>query len=169
MSHPSRLAIFPGSFDPLTNGHLDVIRRAASLFDTLVVAVLVNAEKRPLFSLDDRTAMIREATHGLDAVVVESFEGLLVDYAARRGASAIVRGVRGAADFDYEWQMAHMNRHLADGVETVLLLPSHKHMFISSHLVREIAAMGGPLEGLVPPAVAAAFDGRRRARTERQA
>jgi pantetheine-phosphate adenylyltransferase len=169
MSHPSRLAIFPGSFDPLTNGHLDVIRRAAGLFDAVVVAVLVNADKRPFFTLAERTAMIREAIDGFESVTVEHFEGLLVDFAARRGASAVVRGVRGAADFDYEWQMAHMNRHLADGIETVLLVPSQKYMVISSHLVREIAAMGGPLDGLVPRAVAPAYDARRRAVTERQA
>jgi pantetheine-phosphate adenylyltransferase len=150
MTASPRLAVFPGSFDPLTNGHVDVVGRAARLFDRVVVAILVNADKQPLFSTDERVGMLREAFADEPRVEVDTFDGLLADYAARRGASAIVRGVRTAADFEYERQMASMNRHLQGGVETVLLLPSERYAFVSSRLVKEVASLGGSVTGLVP-------------------
>jgi pantetheine-phosphate adenylyltransferase len=168
MSQAPRVAIFPGSFDPLTNGHVDVIDRALRLFDSLVVAILVNPGKHPLFALADRVAMAREALGGTPGVEVDTFEGLLTDYVRRRQAQAIVRGLRGSADFEYERQMALMNRHLQQDVETVFLLPSQAHEHISSTLVREIAALGGPLDGLVPPAVEAHFSRRRQAGATRR-
>ena len=168
MAASSRLAVFPGSFDPLTNGHVDVIRRAAALFDEVIVAVLPNTGKHPLFSVDERLAMIRATVADLPAVGADAFEGLLVEYARRRGAVAIVRGLRGAADFDYEQQMTRMNRHLDSSIDTVFLLPSADVSYISSTLVREIAAMGGRVAGLVPPVVEQQFERRRQAATTRR-
>jgi pantetheine-phosphate adenylyltransferase len=149
-----RLAIFPGSFDPLTNGHLDVIHRAASLFDRVVVAVLINSAKQPAFSNEERVQMIREATSGSTNIDVDTFDGLLADYVRARGAVAVVRGLRTAVEFSDEWQIALTNRHLNPDCETVFLLPSVAHLFVSSRLVREVASYGGPLDGLVPPGVA---------------
>ena len=156
-----RIAVFPGTFDPLTNGHVDVIRRATRLFDRVVIAVLVNPAKQPLFSLDERLGMAREAFAGDQGVTVESFRGLLVDFARRSGALAVVRGVRGVTDFDYEQQMAAMNRHLSGDLETVFLTASSAHAHVSASLVREIAALGGSVAGLVPPAIEAHFQRRR--------
>jgi pantetheine-phosphate adenylyltransferase len=153
MTNP-RLAVFPGSFDPMTNGHLDMIGRAATLFDRVVVAVLVNASKQPWFSNDERVAMIRESIEGLPNVEVDTFGGLLADYVKARGAVAVVRGLRTAAEFSDEWQIALTNRHLNPACETVFLLPSVTQLFVSSRLVREVASYGGPLDGLVPPGVA---------------
>jgi pantetheine-phosphate adenylyltransferase len=167
MAHTSRLAIYPGSFDPLTNGHVDVIERAAPLFDTLIVAVLTNTSKQPLFRPDERVAIIREVFKDRAHVEADTFDGLLVHYARKRQASVIVRGVRGSADFEYEWQMALMNRHLDAGVETVFLMPSERFTYVSASLVREIAALGGPLTGLVPPAVEARLASRRQSTTMR--
>ena len=167
MPDPARLAVFPGSFDPLTNGHVDVIERACRLFDRVVVAVLVNSGKTPLFSLDERVAIIRDAFAGQDSVEVETFDGLLVEFARRRKAVAVVRGLRRAADFDYEVQMTDMNRHLDADIETVFLVPSPQVAFISSTLVKEIAALGGPVDGLVPAAVLARLMRRREAATRR--
>ncbi|SRR5579871_1410308 len=158
-----RTAIFPGSFDPLTNGHVDVIRRSARLFDRVVVAVLVNAEKRAMFPLEERVSLIRESARDLPHVEVDTFSGLLADYVARRGAAAVIRGLRTASEFSDEWQMALMNRHLQPDLETVFLLPSAEFTYISSRLVKEIASLGGSLDGLVPEAVAAAFSRRRAA------
>jgi pantetheine-phosphate adenylyltransferase len=169
MSMPSRLAVFPGSFDPLTNGHLDVIRRSTRIFDRVVVALLVNPEKTPWLSIEDRRQAIVECTSDLSGVEVDTFQGLLVDYAVSRGASALVRGLRGVADFDYEWQMALMNRHLAADLETVVLMPAPQYAYVSSRLVREIAALNGSLGGLVPPPVEALLERRRRAATVRHA
>jgi pantetheine-phosphate adenylyltransferase/16S rRNA (guanine(966)-N(2))-methyltransferase RsmD len=160
MAQAPRIAVFPGSFDPLTNGHVDVVRRALRLFDAVVVAILVNPSKQSLFTLEDRVAMARDVLGGTPGVDVDTFEGLLTDYARRRHARAVVRGLRGNADFEYERQMALMNRHLYEDVETVFILPSQAYEHISSTLVREIAALGGPLDGLVPPAVAARFSHR---------
>ena len=148
-----RTAIFPGSFDPLTNGHVDIIRRALRLFDRVVVAVLVNASKEPYFPAADRVAIVREVFAGEAAVDVETFDGLLVDYARRRQAIAIVRGLRAVSDFEYELQLAHMNRHLAPDVETVLLMTDVAHTFISSRLVKEVFSLGGEVAAFVPPAV----------------
>jgi len=150
---PLRTAIVPGSFDPLTNGHVDIIRRALRLFDRVVVAVLVNAAKEPYFTAADRVAIVRDVFAGEAAVEVETFDGLLVDYARRRQATAIVRGLRAVSDFEYELQLAHMNRHLAPDVETVLLMTDVAHTFISSRLVKEVFSLGGEVAAFVPPAV----------------
>ena len=155
MAASSRIAVFPGSFDPLTNGHLDLIERATHLFDRVVVAVLRNTGKQPLFTLEDRLAILREVFGGHAQIEVDAFEGLLADYLRARGASVVVRGIRSAADLDYERQMALTNRHLNAAMETVLLLPSAEFGHVSSSLVREIAALGGSVRGLVPPAVEA--------------
>jgi pantetheine-phosphate adenylyltransferase len=169
MTESPRLAVFPGSFDPLTNGHVDVIERAARLFDQVVVAVLVNPAKVPLFSVEERLACIREAFANRASIQADRFDGLLVEYARRRHAVAIIRGLRRAGDFDYEVQMTDMNRHLEPDVETVLLVPSPQVAFISSSLVREIAALGGSVDGLVPEPVVARLQRRRDAATRQRA
>src|ERR1700674_4023423 len=147
------LAIYPGSFDPVTNGHLDLIERGAKLFDRLVVAILRNTEKDPLFSLSEREEMLREVTGTFPNVEVDAFHGLLVDYARRRGARVLLRGIRAVSDYEYELQMAMMNRKIEPGLETVFMLPAAEYSFLSSRLVREIAGLGGSVSGLVPPAV----------------
>jgi pantetheine-phosphate adenylyltransferase len=165
MAASPRIAVFPGSFDPLTNGHLDLIERAGRLFDRVIVAVLRNTGKQPLFSLDDRLAILREVFARHSNVEVDAFQGLLADYLRARGASVVVRGIRSAADLDYERQMALTNRHLNRDLDTVLLLPSAEFGHVSSSLVREITALGGSVQGLVPPAVETWI--HRRARTPR--
>jgi pantetheine-phosphate adenylyltransferase len=153
MSATPRIAVFAGSFDPLTNGHLDLIDRSAQLADTVIVGVLRNPGKQPMFSLDDRIAMLREVLGLRPGVRVEAFQGLLVDFARLHDATIVIRGVRGASDFDYERQMAQTNRHLSPGLETVLLAPSPAVGHISATLVRQIASLGGSVRGLVPPVV----------------
>lgn len=158
-----RIAVFPGSFDPITSGHLDLIARAARLFDTVIVAVLVNPAKQSMFSLEERQAFIHEACEGIAGpgrIEVDAFEGLLVDYARRVGAVAVLRGLRNAADFNYEQPMIAMNAHLAPAVDTVCLVASTSVSHISSRLVKEIAVMGGSIAGLVPPPVEAALRAR---------
>ena len=151
---PSRtVAIYPGSFDPITNGHLDLISRGSKLVDRLIVAILHNSAKQSLFSVAERMEMLEEVVRPYANVEVTSFEGLLVDYAAARGANVILRGIRALSDYEYELQMALMNRRLNPSVETVFLLASEAHSFISSHLVKEVASLGGNVAGLVPPAV----------------
>ncbi|NTW86659.1 MAG: pantetheine-phosphate adenylyltransferase [Holophagaceae bacterium] len=145
-----RTAIYPGSFDPVTLGHWDLIQRAAKLVDRLVVAVLHNPSKSPAFSVEERVAMLSELTTTLPRVEVTSFHGLLVDYAKAQNAQVIVRGVRAFSDFEYEFQMALMNRKLAPELETVFLMPKEKYSAVSSRLVREIGGMGGNLSELVP-------------------
>lgn len=155
---PSRIAIFPGSFDPLTNGHVDLIRRSTRLFDRVVVAVLVNAEKSALFTVEERIAMILEACAGIAApgrIEADAFEGLLVDYATRHGACAVIRGLRSSVDFEYERPMASMNAHLAPQLETVCLLAADRYVHVSSRLIKEVASLGGSIDGLVPDAVGA--------------
>ncbi|MFB3922490.1 MAG: pantetheine-phosphate adenylyltransferase [Terriglobia bacterium] len=147
------LAIYPGSFDPLTNGHLDLIERGSRLFHHLVVAVLTNVEKEPLFTLDERVAMLRDATAGMANVSVDTFGGLLVDYAMRKKARAILRGIRAFSDYEYELQMALMNRQLQPELETVFLTPAEAYSYISSRLVKEIFRHGGSVKGLVPQVV----------------
>jgi pantetheine-phosphate adenylyltransferase len=169
MAHDSRVAIFPGSFDPLTNGHLDLIERSAQLFDRVIVVVLTNTSKRPLFPVKDRLAMLCEVLKGRATIEVDTFDGLLVDYARTKRARIVVRGLRGVTDFDGEVQMALMNRKLDAEIETVFLTPSESHAYISSRLVREIATLGGSLAGLVPPAVATRLAAKRRPSTVRQA
>ena len=148
-----RLAIFPGSFDPLTNGHVDIILRSAHLFERIVVAVLVNADKQPLFSADERIGIIREVFREYPNIEVESFAGLLVQYARRRRASANVRGIRAVSDFEYEFQMALMNRHLEPTLETVFMMPAEQYTYLSSRLIKEVFSLGGDVRGLVPSAV----------------
>ncbi len=146
-------AIYPGSFDPITNGHLDLIRRGSRLFDQLVIAVLTNLDKKPLFSVSERVEMLREVTKDVANVSVDTFGGLLVDYARRKGARALLRGVRAFSDYEYELQMALMNRKLEPALETVFLMPAESFAYISSRLVKEIVQHGGPVTGLVPPHV----------------
>lgn len=146
-------AIYPGSFDPITNGHLDLIRRGASHFDELVVAVLSNDEKQALFSVQERVEMLREAVQELPNVEVDSFNGLLVDYAARKKASVVIRGIRAISDYEYELQMALMNRRLAPDIETMFMMAGEAYSFISSRLVKEVFRLGGDITGLVPPSV----------------
>lgn len=150
---PRTVAIYPGSFDPITNGHLDLIARGSKLVDRLIVAILHNKAKQSLFSVAERMEMLTEVVRPYRNVEVTSFEGLLVDHAAARGANLILRGIRALTDYEYELQMALMNRRLNPSVETVFLLASEAHSFISSHLVKEVASLGGNVAGLVPPAV----------------
>ncbi|MBX6372448.1 MAG: pantetheine-phosphate adenylyltransferase [Acidothermus sp.] len=148
-----RKAVCPGSFDPVTNGHLDIISRAAALYDEVTVAVLVNRSKEALFSVDERMDMVREATAEYGNVVVESFTGLLVDFCKARGIPVIIKGLRAVSDFDYELQMAQMNHSLA-GVETLFLSTNPLYSFLSSSLVKEVAAYGGDVSNLIPQSVA---------------
>jgi len=147
-------AVYPGSFDPPTNGHLDLIERGSKIFDELVVAVLRNLEKAPLFSVADRRNMLEAMTSGFDNVSVETFDGLTVEYAMTVGASAVLRGIRAISDYEYELQMALMNRKLQPGLETVFMMPAEKYSYISSRLVREVAQLGGNIDSLVPELVA---------------
>jgi pantetheine-phosphate adenylyltransferase len=149
----SIIAIYPGSFDPVTNGHLDLIERSAKIYNRLVVAVLRNLEKNPLFSVPERVEMLREVTKVWDNVEVDIFDGLLVDYARRRGARVILRGIRAISDYEYELQMALMNRKLEPEIETIFMMPAETYSYLSSKMVREIAQLGGPISGLVPPIV----------------
>ena len=150
---PGRLAIFPGSFDPLTNGHVDIILRSAHLFERIAVSVLVNAEKKPLFTAEERVTIIRDVFKEYPNIEVDLFDGLLVDYARRRRASAIVRGLRAVSDFEYEFQMALMNRHLEPTLETVFMMPAEQYTYLSSRLIKEVFSLGGDVRGLVPNAV----------------
>jgi pantetheine-phosphate adenylyltransferase len=148
-------AIYPGSFDPITNGHLDLVRRGARLFDRLIVAILRNESKQPLFSAEERMEMLAEVTVGVPNVEIDSFDGLLVEYAASKGATVLLRGIRAVSDYEYELQMALMNRRLNPAIETVSLMSSEAHSFISSRLVKEVISLGGNISGLVPPTVEA--------------
>jgi pantetheine-phosphate adenylyltransferase len=160
-----RVAVYPGSFDPVTVGHLDIVERAAALYDHLIVAVAPassNPEKRPLFDLADRLELARRSCAHLPNVSVEALEGLLVDFAVRQGAQVVIKGLRAVSDFEYELAMALMNRRLCPQMDAVYLMAAAEHSFISSSLVREVARLGGPLEGLVPPLVAEAMARRLR-------
>lgn len=163
------VAIYPGSFDPLTNGHVDIIQRGARLFDRIVVALLVNIEKAPLFSIDERIEICRTTLAALPNVEVDTFDGLLVDYVRRRRAQVIVRGLRAISDFEYELQMALMNRRLNSAVETVFMMPAEPYTYVSSRLVKEVVALGGTVDGLVPPGVEARLRAKHLAATTRRA
>jgi pantetheine-phosphate adenylyltransferase len=147
------IAMYPGSFDPPTNGHLDLIARGSKIFDELVVAILRNAEKAPLFNLSERLLMLEEMTAGFKNVRVDTFDGLMVDYAAKVDASAVLRGIRAISDYEYELQMALMNRKLQPDLETVFMMPAEQYSYLSSRLVREIAQLGGSVKDLVPEMV----------------
>jgi len=155
-----RIAVYPGTFDPVTNGHLDLADRGRRHFDRLVMAILRNEDKEPLFSSEERKLLLCEAVDGWDNVEVDEFDGLLVDYARAMGASFILRGIRAASDFEYEMQMAMMNRKLARDLETVFLVPNEAYSYVSSRLVREVARLGGSLTDLVPRNVALALQQR---------
>jgi pantetheine-phosphate adenylyltransferase len=152
-----RRAVFPGSFDPLTNGHLDIIRRSSPLFDEIVIAVLNNADKNPMFSVEERCSMIRDVVDGLDTgnckLVVDSFSGLTADFARKSGATAIVRGIRAVSDYEYELRMALMNRRLEPSIETVFLMAGEEYSYVSSTLMKQVFELGGRVEGLIPPLV----------------
>ena len=163
MRHKSRsVAVFPGSFDPITNGHIDIVDRALKVFDEVIISILVNAEKKPLFSAEERLGLIRDAFRGEQRVRGDTFSGLLVDYAMRVGASVIIRGLRAISDFEYEFQMALMNRRLNPRIETVFLMAPEGFSYLSSRLVKEVFDLGGDVRGLVPPVV------ERRLREKRQ-
>ena len=149
----STLAVYPGSFDPLTNGHVDIISRGARLFDRIIVAVLVNAEKKPLFSIDERVEIARSVFRDHRNVEIDTFDGLLVDYVERRGAQVIVRGLRAVSDFEFEFQMALMNQRLNPRIETVFMMPAEQYTYISSRLIKEVFTLGGRVHGLVPELV----------------
>lgn len=146
-------AIYAGSFDPVTNGHLDIVVRGSSIFDRVIVAVLLNVEKEPLFSIDERLEMLKEVTRRWDNVEVDTFDGLLVNYAVEKKAQVILRGIRAVTDFDYEFQMALMNRRLQPNIETVFMMPAEAYSYLSSSLVKEVCALGGSVNGLVPAVV----------------
>jgi pantetheine-phosphate adenylyltransferase len=149
----STLAVYPGSFDPLTNGHVDIISRGARLFYRIIVAVLVNAEKKPLFSMDERVEIARSVFRDHRNVEIDTFDGLLVDYVERRGAQVIVRGLRAVSDFEFEFQMALMNQRLNPRIETVFMMPAEQYTYISSRLIKEVFTLGGRVHGLVPELV----------------
>lgn len=157
----SGLALYTGSFDPFTNGHMDIVRRSAGLFDHVEVMIATNTSKKTLLGLDERLRLIRECTRDLSNVSVAAFDGLLADYARKRGAKALVRGLRQVSDFDYEFRMAFANRRLAPDIETVFLMTSEEHMLISSSIVREIVRFGGDVSTFVPAPVLQALNGLR--------
>jgi pantetheine-phosphate adenylyltransferase len=154
---PPRTAIYPGSFDPLTNGHLAIIQRGLKVFDRLVVAVANNPQKSPLFTVEERKALISEAIDRDPRVEVDSFDALLVDYARRKGVHTVIRGLRAVSDFEYEFQLANMNRKLLPDFEAVFVMTGEDYFFVSAQLVREVATFGGDVTGLVPPSVAVAL------------
>jgi pantetheine-phosphate adenylyltransferase len=149
----STLAVYPGSFDPLTNGHVDIITRGAKMFDRIIVAILVNAEKAPLFTMDERVEIARVVFASLPSVEVDTFDGLLVDYVERRRAQVIVRGLRAVSDFEFEFQMALMNQRLNPKIDTVFMMPAEQYTYISSRLIKEVFSLGGRVNGLVPELV----------------
>jgi pantetheine-phosphate adenylyltransferase len=152
--------MYPGSFDPITNGHLDLIQRGSRMFDRLIVSILRNDAKQPLFDVEERTEMLREVVHVYPNVEVDSFDGLLVDHAARHSATVLLRGIRAISDYEYELQMALMNRRLRPTIETVFMMANEAYSFISSRLVKEVFGLGGNISGLVPPSVEARMDQR---------
>lgn len=146
-------AIYPGTFDPPTNGHLDLIQRGSKIFDHMVVAILRNSAKNPLFTVEERVEMLKEVTAGIDNVSVATFNGLMVEFARQQGASAVLRGIRAISDYEFEFQMALMNRRLAPEIETVFLQPAGRYSFVSSRLIKEVVSLDGDVTGLLPPNV----------------
>ena len=161
----SKVAVYPGTFDPITNGHLGILTRALKIFDNLVIAILNNPKKVPLFSMDERIAMIKEVLRDQRRVQIDSYNGLLVDYVVKKNSNVIIRGLRALSDFEYEFQMALMNRKLAPKIITVFLMPHDKYTYLNSSIIREVASFGGDVSQFVPPGVAqrlqAKFPGRR--------
>lgn len=143
-------AVYPGSFDPVTYGHIDLIKRAIKIFDTVIIAVAHNPEKKPLFSVEERVRMLRTATKGLKGVVIEDFDGLVVDFVRKKGASVVVRGLRMLSDFEYEFQMALTNRKLAQNIETIFMMPSEQYSYLSSKLIKEAVTLGADVKAFVP-------------------
>lgn len=154
------IAVYAGTFDPITFGHVDLLERASKLFDRVIVAVAVNKNKKPLFSLEERVSLAEMALSKLNNIEVAGFDSLLLDFAKQHHANVILRGLRAVADFDYEFQLASMNRYMDQNIETMFLMPAEKYMYISSSLVREIAALGGDISGFVPPVVVEALRGK---------
>ena len=152
-----RTAIYPGSFDPFTNGHLDIVQRAIKLFDTVIVAVANNEEKKPLFSLEERVGLVKQSVSGFANVKVDSFSGLLVDYVEKSGGNAIIRGLRAISDFEFEFQLALMNRKLNERVETIFMMPKETYTFLSSRITKEIARLGGDVRAFLPAHVETAL------------
>lgn len=153
-----KIAVYPGSFDPITFGHLDIISRALKIFDEVIIAVARNEKKNPLFSVDERVELIEKVMDGSDRAKVDTFDGLLIDYVRQRKANAIIRGLRAISDFEYELQMAQINRSISKDVETVFLMTSVFYSFLSSSIVKEVSSLNGPVDGLVPPIVKKALD-----------
>jgi pantetheine-phosphate adenylyltransferase len=145
-----KIGVYPGSFDPITNGHLDIIERSSRVFDKLIVAVVKNHSKKPLFTVEERLNLISKSIEGLTNVEVDHFEGLLVDFVSAKGAQVIVKGLRAMSDFEYEFQMALLNRKLQPNIETIFMMTNHKYSYLSSSMVKEIAALGGTIEELIP-------------------
>ena len=165
----STLAVYPGTFDPLTNGHVDIIARGARLFDRIVVAILVNAEKSPLFTTAERVDIARQVFKDMPSVEIDTFDGLLVDYVERRNAQVIVRGLRAVSDFEFEFQMALMNQRLNGRIDTVFMMPAEQYTYISSRLIKEVFSLGGRVHGLVPDLVEQRLRGKVSARQEEKA
>jgi len=155
------IAVYAGTFDPITYGHIDLLERAAPIFDKIIVAVAINKNKKPLFSLEERVDLIVSSLHNLKNIEVQGFDSLLLDFAKRHDANVILRGIRAVADFDYEFQLASMNRHMNPRIETMFMMPAEKYMYISSSLVREISTLGGDVSGFVPNIVADALRGKK--------
>jgi pantetheine-phosphate adenylyltransferase len=155
-----KLAVYPGSFDPLTNGHVDIIERGTHLFDRIIVAILVNVDKSPLFTMQERVEIVRDVFKGQPNVEVDTFDGLLVEYVNRRKADVIVRGLRALSDFETEFQMALMNRRLGPNIETVFMMPAEQYTYISSRLIKEVFSLGGQVHGLVPEIVESRLKGK---------
>ena len=162
-----RTAVYPGSFDPITNGHLDVIQRAARLFDRVIVAVAINESKNPMFSMAQRKELTTKAVEHLPNVEVDTFTGLLVDYVIAKKGEAVIRGLRAVSDFEFEFQLALMNRKLNEKVETIFMMPKETYTFISSRMIKEVARLGGDISSFVPPHVEAALKGKFRRRSRR--
>jgi len=151
-------AVYPGSFDPITNGHIDIIERGLAIFDEVIVAIARNSGKKPLFSIKERVKILNEVTNGFKGIKIDIFDGLLVDYVKKVGAKAVIRGLRAVSDFEYEFQMAITNRKLGNDVETIFLMSSEKYSYLSSSIVKEVASYGGNVSGMVPEKIVKALD-----------